>query len=317
MARLTRFAVLTALLLTFLVPAFAQKKKGHHNTSGRPVLWERHDIARQDLFLGPGGEQMRPDLSHITLIKEEKGGYSKKFRIRDGSGEEWVAKIGREAQPETAAVRLLAAIGYKTEINYLVPSLTIPGKGTFTNVRLEARPHGVHRDDPWKWGDSPFEGTHEMQGLKLMMAFLNNWDMKSANNVILRDGNERQYVISDLGATFGKTGSNSWPLFWRIGRSRNNPGDYAKAKFVQGTTSRRVKVQFNGKNRSRMADFTFSDARWLAGLLSQLSDEQIRDAFRAANYSRRDVDLLTRAVRNRIVQLERAGASGGRVANLR
>jgi hypothetical protein len=312
-----RFAVLTALLLTFLVPAFAQKKKANRNTSGRPVLWERQDISRQDLFLGPGGEEMRPDLSHITLIREEKGGYSRKFRVKDGSGQEWVAKIGREAQTETAAVRLLSAIGYKTEINYLVPSVTIPGKGTFTNVRFEARPHGVHRGDPWKWGQSPFEGTHEMQGLKLMMAFLNNWDMKSANNVILTDGNQRQYVISDLGATFGKTGSNSLPLFWRIGRSRNNPGDYAKSKFVQGTTSRRVKVQFNGKNRSRMADFTFGDARWLAGLLSQLSDAQLRDAFRAANYPKHDVDLLAGAVRNRIVQLERAGASGGRLANLR
>jgi len=134
--------------------------------------------------------------------------------------------------------------------------------------------------------------------------------MKSANNVILKNGDERQYVISDLGATFGKTGSNSLPLFWRFGRSRNNPGDYAKAKFVQGTTKRRVRVKFNGKNRSRMADFTFADARWLAGLLSQLSETQIRDAFRAANYSERDIDLLTRAVRSRIAQLEAAGSAG-------
>src|SRR5438128_1412683 len=105
----------------------------------RPLLWQDVNIRSQDTFLGPGGTEMRPDLSRITFIKEEKGGYSKKFRIKDGSDNIWVAKVGDEAQSETAAVRLLASLGYVTEINYLVPRLTIPGQGTFTNVRLEAR----------------------------------------------------------------------------------------------------------------------------------------------------------------------------------
>ena len=46
---------------------------------------------------------MKPDLSSVTLIREEKGGYSTKYRVRDGSGREWVAKVGKEAQPETVA----------------------------------------------------------------------------------------------------------------------------------------------------------------------------------------------------------------------
>ena len=37
---------------------------------------------------------MRPDISKITLLKEEKGGSSKKFRIKDAKGREWVAKVG-------------------------------------------------------------------------------------------------------------------------------------------------------------------------------------------------------------------------------
>ena len=37
-------------------------------------------------------------------------------------------------------------------------------------------------------------------------------------------GNELRYVISDLGATFGKTGT--LPLIWRFTRSRNKPEDY-------------------------------------------------------------------------------------------
>lgn len=301
-----------ALIALFLVPALPQKKQ---SASGRPVLWERVNIRSRDLYLGPGGREMLPDLSHITFIKEEKGGYSTKYKIKDGAGREWVAKVGNEAQSETAAVRLLWAIGYRTEINYLVPRLTIPGKGTFNNVRLEARPDDVERGKEWKWGGTPFERTPQMQGLKIMMAFINNWDMKSANNVIIRSDDETQYVISDLGVSFGKTGSNPLPLFWRIGRSRNNPSDYSRSTFITGTSKDRVKIHFNGKNRTRMDDIRLSDARWLADLLTQLSDQQIRDAFRAANYSQSDVALLTRTVRYRISQLDMAGS--GRLAKRR
>jgi len=303
---------LCTVVIVFLLNAHgisAQRAKQKDMGATTPVLWEQTNVSDSDLFNGPGGNRDYPDLSRITLIKEEKGGYSKKYRIKDGSGRTWVAKIGLEAQSETVAVRILSALGYKTEINYLVKTLNIPGAGTFSNVRLEARPDNVKRGQEWKWGHTPFENTPQMKGLMLMMAFINNWDMKSSNNVILKTGNESQYVISDLGVSFGKTGSNPLPLFWRIGRSRNNPADYAKSTFVKGADNGRVKVVFNGKNRSRMKDFTTADARWLAGLLNQLSDEQIRDAFRAANYSQPDINLLTRSVRSRITQLDRAAGN--------
>lgn len=297
-------AFITAIFLLSVNHAAQSKKKVD---TGIPVLWESKSISQQDLYLGPGGREMQPDLSQVTFLKQETGGYSTKYRIKDGSGKIWVAKIGNEAQSETAAVRLISAIGYVSEINYLVPTLTIPGKGTFNNVRLEARPDSLDRGKDWKWGKTPFERTKQMQGLKLMMAFINNWDMKSANNVIIKDGNARKYVISDLGVSFGKTGSNSLPLFWRIGRSRNNPRDYARAKFVSSVKRGKVNVVYNGKNRSRMRNFTTSDARWLADLLKQLTDAQINDAFRAANYSQIDLDLLATAVKKRIAELDNAG----------
>jgi len=251
---------------------------------------------------------MQPDLSHITLVKEEKGGYSKKFRIKDGAGRTWVAKIGNEAQSETAAVPLLSALGYKTDINYLVPSITIPGKGTFTNVRLEARSGDEKRLDTWSWKDNPFKGTREFQGLKIMMAFLNNWDMKEANNVILKDGDKLYYAISDLGVTFGKTGSNGLPVFWRIGRSRNVPEQYAEAEFIKKVKEGKITFNFNGKNDGSLGDVTREDGRWLADLLVQLSDQQIEDAFRAANYSDADRATLVAAVKERIRALDLATA---------
>jgi len=307
-SRKLRTLILFALMLslTSIETGLAKSKKKKEPLTGTPILWQQPDnISSRDLFLGPGGEAMRPDLRRITFIKEEKGGYSKKYRVRDGSGHEWVAKIGKEAQSETSAIRLLWGVGYVTEVNYLVPRVTIPGKGTFSNVRFEARPERWDRVGEWKWKQNPFIGRPEYQGLKIMMAMINNWDLKDANNVIvkLRDGKSDAlyYMISDLGATFGH--ASTTPLFWRFTRSRNNPEKYAKSEFFQKVKGNRVVLHFGGKNSGLMKDISVNDAQWIGGLLSQLSDQQLRDAFRAANYRPDQINLLARTVRERTNEL--------------
>ena len=309
--------VVFALLLsiTSIETSLAKPKKKKEALTGTPILWERpNDITSRDLYLGPGGAAMRPDLRRITFIKEEKGGYSKKYRVRDASGREWVAKIGKEAQSETSAVRLLYGLGYVTEVNYLVPRVTIPGKGTFTNVRFEARPDNWKRGDEWKWKQNPFVGTPQLQGLKVMMALINNWDLKDSNNVILkvRGEDELRYAISDLGATFGH--ASTTPLLWRFTRDRNNPAHYAKSDFFKRVKGDRVVLHFGGKNRGLMNNISIQDAQWIASLLSQLSDQQIRDAFRAANYTPGQINLLAGEVRERTNELLslRPGAQIGR-----
>lgn len=296
--------MISILALCFsAVEVKAQKKK--QAPRGAPVLWTTpSNIGSRNLYLGPGGAAMQPNLRRITFLEEDKGGYSgTKYRIRDGAGREWVAKIGKEAQSETAAVRLLWAVGYETEINYLVPRLSIPGKGTFEDVRLEARPARDERHDEWKWEQNPFVGTRQFQGLKIMMLFLENWDIKDSNNEIIqtRGTNRLRYVISDLGATFGKTGG--LPVLWTITRSRNNPEDYEKAKFVEEVEGNHIKFRYSGKKKDIFENITVADARWLAGWLSRLSRGQIRDAFRAANYNREEIETLTDAVLGRISQL--------------
>ena len=319
-----KFHALLILILLLLGQgsheALAQgKRKGKKVVpTGRPVLWKNPgNIGSRDLFLGPGGEGMRPDTTRLTFIKEEKGGYSPKVRVRDGRGREWVAKLGKEAQSETASVRLLWAIGYQTEINYLEPCVRINGVprlrkkvercegGGYRNVRFEARPDNVERAGEWKWKRNPFVGSRELQGLIVMMGFLNNWDIKDSNNVILyvAEGGmgESRYAISDLGATLGKTGR--LPFFWRITRSRNKPSDYSKASFIDKVKGNRVAFRYQGKNRGLFKNIALEDAKWLGQLLSRLSDRQIADAFRAANYSPNEVRMMTEAVRRRINEL--------------
>lgn len=311
-----KLVFLLALVLSFGSYASAQEKNNQDKKEkkklpqGTAIMWrEPADIASRDLLLGPGGESMKPDLTRVTFVKEEKGGYSTKYRVKDGQGRTWVAKIGKEAQSETAAVRLVWAVGYVSEINYLVPRLTIEGKGTFENVRLEARPESVERFDPWTWTNNPFVGKRELQGLKVLMALMENWDLKDDNNRILavqrNGGHELHYIVSDLGTTFGKTGGQKSPMaFLRsIKGSRNEPKDYISDRFIDGVEGDTVRLDYNGKNESLMRNITISDARWIGGLLSRLSDRQLQDAFRAANYSTEEVRLLAGAVRKRINEL--------------
>jgi hypothetical protein len=307
------WTALLVLLLALPLTAAAQDKKDKKHDkkqyTGTPVLWhEPTDIESRNLLLGAGGEEMKPDIRHITFIEEKKGGYSKKYRVRDAKGNEWVAKLGKEAQPDTAANRLLWALGYETEICYLYPHLTIEGKGRFDNVRLEARPADVKRIGPWKWDNNPFLNTPEFRGLKILMVMINNWDMKDENNEILAargdttGEGELRYIISDLGGSFGKTGGV-------ISRSRNKPSDYEKAKFIEKVKGDVIDFNYGGKNKKLFENITVADARWLSDLLKRLSDEQIKDAFRAANYSPELVDVLAGAFKERVEALtDPAGA---------
>ena len=298
------------LVLTLVLPLSAQaqddkakKDKETKKPTGTPVFWTQPtDISSRNLLLGAGGEEMKPDISKVTFIEQKTGGYSTKYRVRDAKGNEWIAKLGKEAQPDTAANRLLWALGYPTEIAYLVPKVKIEGKGEFENVRFEARPKDVDRVGNWMWENNPFQNTPEFRGLKILMVMINNWDMKDDNNEILAMRNpntgeaELRYIISDLGGSFGKTGGF-------FSRSRNEPKDYVKADFIKAVKGDVIDFNYGGKNQKLFSGMTVADARWLSDRFKGLSDEQIKDAFRAANYTPEEVDTLTAALKARIAAL--------------
>ena len=284
------------------LPVIAQEKE-KNQAVGNAVMWEAVDIKSRDLFLGPGGNRLAPDLEGAVVVGRQAGGNNTKYRIRDNDGHEWIAKIADESQPEAAAVRLLWAIGYKTEVNYLIPELKLGKHGTFSNVRLEARPKGTKRGDRWMWNDNPFVGTREFDGLKLMMAMLNNWDLKDENNVIIIADGQQQYVVSDLGASFGKLAESPNS---RSGRSVNDADGYAKSVFIKGTRDGVLDLAYTGVAQNLMDGIKVEHGRWLADLLMQLSDRQIRDAFRAARYSDEKASMLADAFKARIAALDRA-----------
>jgi hypothetical protein len=310
---------LLVVTLALLIPATIhpnqklKKKKGSQTLpDGIPVLWRApSDIAKRDLYWGEGGKALQPDLSKVTLIEKEKGGYSTKYRVRDGSGREWVVKLGKEAKGETAASRLMWAVGYLPDVNYLVPKVKVEGLNKpLENVRFGLRPKDIKRVDGWQWKKNPFVGSREFQGMKVMMALLNNWDIKDSNNKVavvhnkkIAD-NELRYFVSDLGGSFGKV--SHIPRFIYFKPDRNNPKAYAQTRLVDKVKDGRVDFHYKLKRKNLFKDITVDQAQWITGWLSRLSDRQLEDAFRAANYNPTEVRMMSHGVRARINELQNA-----------
>lgn len=307
MTLIKNFVKASSISLIIILTAFSGfPQKPENKADAKRVMWEPVNISERDLYLGPGGQEMQPDLKKLQFLGRQEGGTSIKYRLKDAAGHEWVVKIGRETQPETAAVRLLWGIGYRTEINYLVPKLEIQTIGNYKNARFEARPDNIKRLDKWSWTDNPFVGTNEFEALKIMMAMFNNWDIKDENTAILmdKDADEQYYIISDLGATFGKLSKVSGG---KSGRSVNKPEQYADAKFIKQVRDGVIELDYRGKQDYLIkGGIKVEYGRWLADLLMQLSDRQIEDAFRAANYDAEDIKMLAQAFKARINELDEA-----------
>ena len=117
------------------------------------------------------------------FVEEVTGGTSPKFEIRDAQGVIWRVKLGDEARPETAATRLIWAVGYFADETYLVPKLVVQGLkelsrgkdlilpgGVVHSARLERKIPGLKKVDEWDWKKNPFVGTRELDGLRVLMA---------------------------------------------------------------------------------------------------------------------------------------------------
>src|SRR5947209_18390497 len=93
--KLHRLSLLLLSAVLLFSTAAAQKKskatketnKAKETSTGHtPVVWKPINIRQQDLFLGPGGKDMQPDLSSITFVSQKPGGHSLKYNIKDGAG---------------------------------------------------------------------------------------------------------------------------------------------------------------------------------------------------------------------------------------
>jgi len=146
---------------------------------------------------------------------------------------------------------LLWAAGYFADTNYYFSHVKINGlrslnrgqkyvspDGTVHGARFE---HTLKKMDDWSWFDNPFVGTKEFDGLRVMMALVNQWDLKTENNAIYDAGHQHlRYVVSDIGGSFGRTGGG-----WT--RSKGSVNDYCESKFVDKVTPTNVTLVLHSR----------------------------------------------------------------------
>jgi hypothetical protein len=271
----------------------------------------------------------------FSFVEEDKGGESPKFVVRDARGHEWTIKLGPEAQAETVSTRIVWSVGYFSEEAYYFDEARISGLprlsrgqeyvsgNTVRGARFEPKRAGMKRGSTWSWHNNPFENTRELSGLKVLMILLNNFDARSENNRVVYvngpRGRETRYYVTDLGATLGRAGGLGGT------RSKNDLADFLSTQFVRGVDARDGVVEFDFdtrpsglghlsvlyppyyrqevKKEKAMRGIPVTHARWIGSLLNQLSDEQLRDAFRAAGYSNGVRESYVAALRHRINQL--------------
>ena len=287
----------------------------------RPVLWsEPEDLERRDLFYGIGGKSGAPDASQPFLFVKRSGSYidsSEKFEVRDQQGRQWVVKLGEESRAEVAATRLVWAVGYHVDQDYFVHKAEVKGRGDFAvqNARFERDDDGYEKVGRWSWQANPFQENRELQGLKVLMALLNNWDISEANNKIVRLAGRRTpprehiYYVNDLGASLGSTGSllNRLPMYadTAVPHSIADVEAFARHPFVEQVRNGQVVFHWQRKfGKAILTGVRVENARWMGNLLGRLSDGQLTEAFRAGGFRDSEVALYVSAVRKRIKQLQ-------------
>jgi hypothetical protein len=319
----------------------AERAKGEEATDAGPaILWrDPVDIASRDLFYGPGSKAGEPR-GPFTFEKEDMQASSPKFEVIDQSGVRWGVKLGVEARPETVASRIVWAVGYFANEDYFVRELQVEklprlkrgqsqvSGGVVSNVRLKRHLKDEKKTGIWAWGSNPFTNTRELNGLRVLMAVINNWDLKDVNNGIyqVRGANpEQHYLITDLGASFGSTNLNP--------AAKGSLKAYRHSKLIRHVSD--GYVDFNVPSTPPMEYFfdvpeytkrlgllwlghhiPVQDAVWMGHLLARLSPSQIRDAFRAGGYTPQDVEEFSKELERRIAQLEGLSEAGpGTVAH--
>jgi len=302
----------------------------------RALRAERHRIWRDpgpigelDLSSGPGGSDGAP-APPFRFREEHATGSQPCISVVDARGRRWRVKWGPEARSESFAVRLAWACGYFAEVTYFLPTGTIEGCGELQRARDCVDEHGrftdarFELDDPtvrklfeehsWSWDDNPFLGTRELNGLKIVVMLLSNWDTKDRRDVARgsntaifehrrsgwRGGWEARYLLTDWGGSMGRWGANL------VTRGRWDPDGFVAQtpQFVTGVRDGRLCFGYAGQRTADIAgDIPMQDAAWLGSIAAQLSERQLVDGLIASGATPQEAARFAGALCDRIGQL--------------
>ena len=300
--------------------------------SSQSAIWrEPGPLSAADLEAGPCGSKGSP-VPPFHFVEEHDTGSQPCVSVRDANDREWRVKWGPEVHTEVLGTRLAWALGYFAEQSYFVASGRIEGardlrradacindQGDFRDARFELSEPGVTRHfdaHGWAWDDNPFVGTRELNGLKILMMLVSNWDNKDVRDVARgsntaifehRVGKQREarYLIIDWGAALGAWGNNV------LQRGRWDPEAFAgqNAQFITGVDGDVVQFGYQGQRTGDLtANITRADLQWFDRVAGRLTDDHLRAILRASGANREEIDLFTASLRARLDQIHRAAA---------
>ena len=324
--RALTFPLFAAIAAVIVIPLAADDPPRPYTdvpaiVTGQTTIW--HDpgnVSQLDLRYGIGGPELAP-APPFTFVKEDTSGTSPKVQVTDANNRTYVIKFGPEAIPDTFAARMVWAVGYWSEQNYMVKEGVIEGvkdlgraadyvekNGRFRKGRFQLRsgdPKYLNNIN-WNWDQNPFMGTPQLNGLKIMMMLVSNWDDKDfrdaasrgGNTAIYQQGDRYIFFIDDWGASFG-----SWGKFFT--RSKWKPNEYLGEShdFVKGLN---IGIQwgYSGQHTDLMTQGVRpSDARWLMQYLGKITDEQMREGLLASGATHEEARQCLEGLKLRIAQL--------------
>jgi hypothetical protein len=297
------------------------------------ALWRNPGAIEKIDFGNPTGIYPAPP---FTFESESLGGTSPKLIVHDRTGTRWRLKGGYEVKSESFATRLVNAVGYYASPNYFlkvgkvlnIPPLTraagfIHSDGSFVDGAFELRtdqPKSLDNLD-WTWEQNPFVGSKELNGLKVLMMLLSNWDNKDARDrrmgsntgiVAQRyDGGILWiYFVTDWGQTLGAWGAEQKPKGWDcVAFSQQSQ------QFVIGTHGDQVRFGFEGQHSEYFkSNIHLDDVRWLLRMIGKITDMQLRSGLTASGASDDETKCFTTALRQRIDQLKRVTIRSSKTA---
>jgi len=299
-------------------------------------LWkDPGDVERIDFTYPPGGPKNTPQ-PPFSFISENFGGTGPKVLVRDSSGVKWRVKGGFEPKAESFVTRLVAALGYHAAPTAFVAHGQIEGvtslkraagfiqpDGSFSNGSFERRDASLKLlTQDWAWNRNPFLGTKELNGLKVLVMLVSNWDNKDARNRLMGSNTgitERRlngriqlsYTVTDWGQTLGAWGTELKPKGW------DSSAYTAQTKsFLQGRSGQYLPFGFIGQHTDDFKkDITVEDVRWLMRYLGRVTDAQIQNGLRASGATLEETTYFAMQLRERINQLWREVNENGAQSN--
>ena len=285
------------------------------SAADQALLWrDPGPIASLDLKQGPAGEAAAP-VAPFTFVKEVTQGISPKVVVTDAKGGKWMVKFGEEVKSENFASRIAWAAGYPVRPSFYVKDGTISGIKKSKRLGSFVKDDGTFQEARFQLFDGPAfhevpgpqlnladkkEKQQELNGLKLALLLLSNWDVKPANSAIFEIDGKHYQTVSDWGASMGDPSASV------VAERKWNCSAYKRqtSHLFEGIDNGYAVFnyqQYAARHEGALASgIRVEDIKWFTDRMSGLTDDQLKAALQVSGATEEETTCFSGAVRERL-----------------